>query len=55
MPAWNDADGGITFCAETEVGIRCAVLRKKEEKKNFLGIYFKSDYADYSLHGMEMC
>lgn len=33
MPAWNDADGGITFCAETEVGIRWIELQKKEEIK----------------------
>lgn len=30
IPAWNDADGGITFCAETEVGIRGAELEKEE-------------------------
>lgn len=28
-PAWNDADGGITFWAETEVEIRWAELKNK--------------------------
>lgn len=26
MPAWKDTEGGITLCAETDVGIRWVVL-----------------------------
>lgn len=26
MPAWKDTEGGITLCAETEVGIRGCML-----------------------------
>lgn len=33
MPAWNDAEGGITFCAETEAEVRWVELRKREGKK----------------------
>lgn len=29
MPAWNDADGGTTFWAETEVEIRWAELQNE--------------------------
>lgn len=33
MPAWKDADGGITLCAETEVGIRWVGLEEGEKNR----------------------
>lgn len=33
MPAWKEAEGGITLCADTEVGIRWALLGGKKKKK----------------------
>lgn len=33
MPAWKEAEGGITLCADTEVGIRWALLGEKKKKK----------------------
>lgn len=45
MPAWKDADGGITFCAETEVGIRWVELEDGKKKNEFfLGVYLKNDW-----------
>lgn len=32
MPAWKDAEGATTFCADTEVGIRWAELEKESER-----------------------
>lgn len=29
MPAWKDADGGTTFCADTEVGSRWGALERE--------------------------
>lgn len=32
MPAWKDAEGATTFCADTEVGIRWAELEQERER-----------------------
>ncbi len=39
MPAWKEAEGGTTFCAETEVGIRGVDL--ENERKKILGNWSK--------------
>lgn len=48
MPAWRDAEGAATFCADTEVGIRWAELEKEGEKEaqqrdewRILGVWIK--------------
>lgn len=38
-PAWKDADGAITFCAETEVGIRWVELEKQQNQTKRRWIY----------------
>lgn len=48
MPAWNDAEGGITFWAETEAEIRWAELGKRETKK----VYKLQSKANYLLESI---
>lgn len=40
MPAWKDADGGTTFCADTEVGSRWGALEREKERE----LYLKSPF-----------
>lgn len=43
MPAWKDADGGITLCAETEVGIRWVGLEEGEKQQDNRGVINNSN------------
>lgn len=46
MPAWKDADGGTTFCADTEVGSRWGAL---ERERDLMSLFYVRRASAYTV------